>query len=711
MKSIALTLFLWLFLVGMPGRALGNTYYVDGQSGNDTNSGTSRSAAWRTWARMLAGIDAGTVAAGDTVLIRPGRYYAIDGGGNDDNWFLKGPAGGAPGRPITVSVDTHYSGDVEIAGSMPGDFNTAHGKPQDRTGDWKATTDPDGHKIYYMVDDTFRLGASQAPGVAFQPGSAPGAAPLFYELLYSPEASPTSVPVFTPGKNQCWAAFVGGERRIYAQTASGQPPDQVSPPVEVPFYGVLDLGLNGTVSYLTFTNHNNGRKFYFWWGTVNILALRDVHHITFEDFDVAYNSAITTWPPGTFGRPSIESGSGFPRDGGGPMYLIFHAAGSSTHNHHVIYRRGTIHYAAGDETIHMDCPHYCVSAKDIANSGHHRIEDVEVAFTPWQVANGTPVYPGGGPYSWPPPNYSAGWAQTYPTQYSPLGGGGQSPSAWIIAQPNNTVRRVKVHDFCGIVSFEGQSAYGQLVENSRFDGAGRKDGGDYNTVVPICPVATCSNGPAPNACHGFSIGPMFRNDHGGLNHDVQGNVYRNNIIFNGYGTIFGDYPNGGGTGRYAGFALLNSTIQSKGDGTYVSGQTIFASPLWGTAKRPARMQNNTLVRDVASTSDSLYVNPGAQVVINGNLYGPKNMLWHWENNAPTTSFPTWQAQSGQDGKSPTPADPMFVNNKNNFYLRPGSPAIDHGLNLPDVKIDYRGTHRPQGAAYDIGAFEFIFFPR
>jgi hypothetical protein len=42
------------------------------------------------------------------------------------------------------------------------------------------------------------------------------------------------------------------------------------------------------------------------------------------------------------------------------------------------------------------------------------------------------------------------------------------------------------------------------------------------------------------------------------------------------------------------------------------------------------------------------------------------------------------------------------------HLQLGSPAIDMGLTLLDVPIDYDGTLRPQGIRFDIGAFEFIF---
>ena len=41
----------------------------------------------------------------------------------------------------------------------------------------------------------------------------------------------------------------------------------------------------------------------------------------------------------------------------------------------------------------------------------------------------------------------------------------------------------------------------------------------------------------------------------------------------------------------------------------------------------------------------------------------------------------------------------------NFHLRPGSPAIDGGMALPEVPTGFDGVNRPQGAACDIGAYD------
>jgi hypothetical protein len=51
-------------------------------------------------------------------------------------------------------------------------------------------------------------------------------------------------------------------------------------------------------------------------------------------------------------------------------------------------------------------------------------------------------------------------------------------------------------------------------------------------------------------------------------------------------------------------------------------------------------------------------------------------------------------------------DPRFVDPANgNFRLQADSPAIDVGVALPAVTADADGVPRPQGAAYDMGAYE------
>ena len=40
-------------------------------------------------------------------------------------------------------------------------------------------------------------------------------------------------------------------------------------------------------------------------------------------------------------------------------------------------------------------------------------------------------------------------------------------------------------------------------------------------------------------------------------------------------------------------------------------------------------------------------------------------------------------------------------------LRPGSPAVNAGLDIPWLTVDLEGNPRPQGSKYDLGAFEGV----
>lgn len=54
------------------------------------------------------------------------------------------------------------------------------------------------------------------------------------------------------------------------------------------------------------------------------------------------------------------------------------------------------------------------------------------------------------------------------------------------------------------------------------------------------------------------------------------------------------------------------------------------------------------------------------------------------------------------------SDPLFADGE--FHLQSGSPAINSGTTLSDVPTDIVGVSRPQGAGYDIGAYEWLSIP-
>jgi len=79
-----------------------------------------------------------------------------------------------------------------------------------------------------------------------------------------------------------------------------------------------------------------------------------------------------------------------------------------------------------------------------------------------------------------------------------------------------------------------------------------------------------------------------------------------------------------------------------------------------------------------------------------------------DDDSSVIALSEWQAL-GYDTNSlvAAPADLFVDPSGHDYHLRGDSPAIDAGIALPDVSRDLEGRARPWGAAYDIGAFEYV----
>lgn len=98
-----------------------------------------------------------------------------------------------------------------------------------------------------------------------------------------------------------------------------------------------------------------------------------------------------------------------------------------------------------------------------------------------------------------------------------------------------------------------------------------------------------------------------------------------------------------------------------------------------------------------ATNNIIYQLPGESYVnVNANisLLSGSNNIWFGLGNSPTQT--TGNVNS----------DPLLVNPTTDFHLRGGSLAIDAGATL-SLSFDFEGTKRPQGAGYDIGAYEYF----
>ena len=183
----------------------------------------------------------------------------------------------------------------------------------------------------------------------------------------------------------------------------------------------------------------------------------------------------------------------------------------------------------------------------------------------------------------------------------------------------------------------------------------------------------------------------------GINCDgVQDSLIRNNLIYDEHASGISLYQIDGG-GPSTGNRVLNNTVLIASDGRWA------LNIQDGAANATAR--NNILWNDHSFR--------GSLDISTDSLPGFTD-----DNNAVMDRFTTdggdtiltlaeWQQQIGQDTHSflATP-DQLFVDVATNDYaLSAMSPAIDTGETRDDVPTDILGVPRPQGAGFDVGAYE------
>ena len=94
-------------------------------------------------------------------------------------------------------------------------------------------------------------------------------------------------------------------------------------------------------------------------------------------------------------------------------------------------------------------------------------------------------------------------------------------------------------------------------------------------------------------------------------------------------------------------------------------------------------------------------------ILNNNIYYSNTGLMTITWGANTYSdFDLYKSNSGQDSDSYN-QNPLFVNPALDWHLLSDSIGINTGQELSYFSTDYVGVSRPQGAAWDIGAFEYV----
>lgn len=185
----------------------------------------------------------------------------------------------------------------------------------------------------------------------------------------------------------------------------------------------------------------------------------------------------------------------------------------------------------------------------------------------------------------------------------------------------------------------------------------------------------------------------------GINCDgVQDSLIRNNLIFDSHASGISLYTIDGG-GPSTGNRVLNNTVLTSASGRWAL--NVRDAAINNTARNNILWSYHPTFRgSISITADSL---PGfsseSNVLMNrlSNDGGNSNM-----------TLTAWRTATGQDQQSvlSTPGA-LFADVGNDDYeLAADSPAIDAGQTRADVPNDLQGRARPQGAAHDIGAYEF-----
>ncbi|HET6604774.1 MAG TPA: right-handed parallel beta-helix repeat-containing protein [Xanthomonadaceae bacterium] len=183
----------------------------------------------------------------------------------------------------------------------------------------------------------------------------------------------------------------------------------------------------------------------------------------------------------------------------------------------------------------------------------------------------------------------------------------------------------------------------------------------------------------------------------GINCDgVQDSLIRNNLVFDSHASGISLYRIDGG-GPSTGNRVLNNTVRVASDGRWALNIQDASS---GNVVRNNILYSEHSFRGAVDICADCLIGLDSDHNAVEDRYttdGGDNVL----------SLAQWSALTGQDMNSvaTTPAALFTDATGDDYTLSSTSPALDAGATRADVPRDLVGTARPQGAAFDIGAYE------
>ncbi|MCP4178436.1 MAG: hypothetical protein GY756_11780 [bacterium] len=120
---------------------------------------------------------------------------------------------------------------------------------------------------------------------------------------------------------------------------------------------------------------------------------------------------------------------------------------------------------------------------------------------------------------------------------------------------------------------------------------------------------------------------------------------------------------------------------------------------WGTSLSFKNIENYAVINNI-----TVDCHPEHRHIVDGNGVVDYNLAWNSDGSLPTL------VPAVQDNEL-RGEDPKFVNytgihQQNDYHLLSSSPAVNTAMTLDDVLFDFDNVSRPQGTAYDFGAFKY-----
>ncbi len=180
----------------------------------------------------------------------------------------------------------------------------------------------------------------------------------------------------------------------------------------------------------------------------------------------------------------------------------------------------------------------------------------------------------------------------------------------------------------------------------------------------------------------------------GINADgVTNSVIRNNLLDGNHASGISLYRIDGGAPS-TGNQVINNTIRMANDAR-------FAVNIQDGSSANTLRNNILLHPNAGRGAIDICTACVTNMVSNNNA-----VVGRFSLNGTMMDLASWRSRTGNDATSFTAADAELFTSATDLTLRKGSPAIDHGVPTGAPATDLLGTPRPQGAAIDIGAYEY-----